>query len=86
MAQRLNNNFQFVEVGRQDPTKKSIDTRKVEFVEIYEPFQQEQVTDQAHRCLECGNPYCEWKCPVHTWMSCAAWCPRIIASPTMCAR
>jgi len=68
MAQRLNNNFQFVEVGRKDPVKKSISKRKVEFVEIYEPFKQEQVTDQAHRCLACGNPYCEWKCPVHNFI------------------
>jgi len=68
MAQRLNNNFQFVEVGRKDPAKKSIDIRKVQFVEIYKPFNQEQVTDQAHRCLACGNPYCEWKCPVHNYI------------------
>ena len=68
MAQRLNNNFQFVEVGRQDPAKKSIDLRKAQFVEIYEPFKQEQVNDQAHRCLACGNPYCEWKCPVHNYI------------------
>jgi glutamate synthase (NADPH) small chain len=66
--QRLNNNFQFVDVGRQDPKKKSISTRKKQFVEIYEPFKQEQVNDQAHRCLACGNPYCEWKCPVHNFI------------------
>ncbi len=23
---------------------------------------------QAHRCLHCGNPYCEWKCPVHNYI------------------
>ncbi|MEE3191833.1 MAG: NAD(P)-binding protein, partial [Pseudomonadota bacterium] len=68
MTQRLNNNFQFVDVGRQDPSKKAIDVRKAQFVEIYEPFQQEEVTDQAHRCLACGNPYCEWKCPVHNYI------------------
>ena len=22
----------------------------------------------AHRCLACGNPYCEWKCPVHNYI------------------
>ncbi|MGB1271957.1 MAG: FAD-dependent oxidoreductase, partial [Endozoicomonas sp.] len=21
-----------------------------------------------HRCLACGNPYCEWKCPVHNYI------------------
>ncbi|MDO6746329.1 FAD-dependent oxidoreductase [Gilvimarinus sp. 1_MG-2023] len=68
MADRLSNNFQFLDVGRQDPQKKDIDTRRHQFVEIYEPYNKEQVADQAHRCLECGNPYCEWKCPVHNFI------------------
>ncbi len=68
MAERLNNNFQFVDVGRQDPKKKPADKRKKEFNEIYDPFTSEEVRDQTHRCLECGNPYCEWKCPVHNFI------------------
>lgn len=68
MTARLNNNFQFLDVGRQDPDKKNIQTRKEEFVEIYEPFNQKQVQNQSHRCLSCGNPYCEWKCPVHNYI------------------
>ena len=68
MAKRLHNDFQFLDVERTDPTKKDIETRKHDFVEIYYPFQSEEVTQQAHRCLECGNPYCEWKCPVHNYI------------------
>ncbi|MGK0443452.1 MAG: glutamate synthase (NADPH/NADH) small chain [Bermanella sp.] len=68
MAKRLSNDFQFLDVGRQDPAKKDIQTRKHNFVEIYQPFQQEQAGEQAHRCLACGNPYCEWKCPVHNYI------------------
>jgi len=68
MTDRLSNNFQFLDVGRQDPDKKAIETRKAEFVEIYQPFNEEQVANQSHRCLECGNPYCEWKCPVHNFI------------------
>lgn len=68
MAERLDNNFQFIEVGRQDPHKKNIHTRKHKFVEIYEPFSKTQVENQSHRCLACGNPYCEWKCPVHNFI------------------
>ncbi len=68
MSARLNNDFQFLDVGRQDPTKKDIETRKRNFVEIYQPFAKEEVEGQAHRCLECGNPYCEWKCPVHNFI------------------
>ncbi len=68
MSQRLKNDFQFLDVGRQDPDKKDIETRKTQFVEIYEPFNAERVESQSHRCLGCGNPYCEWKCPVHNYI------------------
>lgn len=68
MAQRLDNHFQFVDVPRRDPEKKPANVRTREFVEIYEPFTPPQVQGQAHRCLACGNPYCEWKCPVHNYI------------------
>ena len=68
MTERLNNDFQFIEVGRKDPKKKLLRQRKKEFVEIYEAFKPAQAADQAHRCLGCGNPYCEWKCPVHNFI------------------
>ncbi|MBR9909822.1 MAG: FAD-dependent oxidoreductase [Gammaproteobacteria bacterium] len=68
MADRLDNHFQFLDVGRKDPDKKPIRARKTEFVEIYKPYSEEQVKDQSHRCLACGNPYCEWKCPVHNFI------------------
>ena len=68
MTDRLNNVFQFVQVGRVDPAKKAIETRKTNYVEIYEAFTPVEAADQSHRCLSCGNPYCEWKCPVHNYI------------------
>ena len=68
MTERLNNNFQFIDVGRKDPNKKDNETRQSEFVEIYQPYTKAEVQEQSHRCLECGNPYCEWKCPVHNFI------------------
>lgn len=65
MSQNL---FQFLEVERIDPKKKKIERRRFEFVEIYDPFQPQQMSMQADRCLACGNPYCEWKCPVHNYI------------------
>ncbi|MDW1957014.1 FAD-dependent oxidoreductase, partial [Vibrio sp. Vb0562] len=62
------NVYQFIDVQRVDPAKKPIKIRKIEFVEIYEPFTKQQATAQADRCLDCGNPYCEWKCPVHNYI------------------
>jgi glutamate synthase (NADPH/NADH) small chain len=68
MSKRLSNDFQFIDVGRSEPDKKGLQARKTDYVEIYEPYSSSQVEGQAHRCLECGNPYCEWKCPVHNFI------------------
>ncbi|QPG06226.1 FAD-dependent oxidoreductase [Salinimonas marina] len=62
------NVYQFVDVERIDPPKKPIQMRKSEFGEIYQPLSQSQTEGQADRCLDCGNPYCEWKCPVHNYI------------------
>jgi len=62
------NVYQFVDVERIDPPKKPIMVRKQEFAEIYQPLSQSQTEGQADRCLDCGNPYCEWKCPVHNYI------------------
>ena len=37
-SDRLNNDFQFIEVGRKDPKKKLLRQRKREFVEIHDLF------------------------------------------------
>ncbi len=67
-SSRLNNDFQFIDVGREGPAKKAAVLRKRQFAEIYKPFTEAAVQAQAHRCLDCGNPYCEWKCPVHNYI------------------
>jgi len=62
------NVFKFMDQQRADPAKKSASSRIVEFGEIYNGFGQHQAADQSERCIECGNPYCEWKCPVHNYI------------------
>jgi glutamate synthase (NADPH/NADH) small chain len=64
----MGNNFQFIQVPRLDPEKKPAEQRKKEYAEIYGKFDAEQAAQQADRCLACGNPYCEWKCPVHNYI------------------
>lgn len=64
----MNKVFQFLDVPRHDPSKKEADQRVQEFAEIYTNFDKKQVKEQADRCLACGNPYCEWKCPVHNFI------------------
>lgn len=65
MAQNV---YQFIDVKRIDPPKRTLTQRTIEFVEIYHPITDTQAAGQADRCLDCGNPYCEWKCPVHNYI------------------
>ena len=64
----MGNTFQFLQVKRIDPEKKPVEQRIKEYREIYGKFDAETAGQQADRCLECGNPYCEWKCPVHNYI------------------
>ena len=64
----MGNVFQFLDAPRQDPEKKPVEERIVEFGEIYGQFDPETAATQSERCLACGNPYCEWKCPVHNYI------------------
>lgn len=68
MSEHLHNDFQFLNVLRKEPKRKVLSRRKKEFIEIYNIFEPDRATEQAERCLACGNPYCEWKCPVHNYI------------------
>ncbi len=60
--------FQFLKQARRDGDKTEAEVRKHEFREIYALMDTTQAQEQADRCLACGNPYCEWKCPVHNYI------------------
>ncbi len=60
--------MQFLDVPRQDPEKLPLEVRTTEFREIYAQYGAETAASQAGRCLSCGNPFCEWKCPVHNYI------------------
>jgi glutamate synthase (NADPH/NADH) small chain len=62
------NHLQFLDVPRSDPKKLPVEVRLHDFREIYGQFGEEQAKSQSDRCLHCGNPYCEWKCPVHNYI------------------
>ncbi len=64
----MSNVFQFLDVERRDPIKQAVYSRIKEYREIYKDFSQPRINEQADRCLDCGNPYCEWKCPVHNYI------------------
>jgi len=64
----MSNDFQFLDSARADPEKVTAPIRIQNWNEIYGQFDPDTAGIQADRCLACGNPYCEWKCPVHNYI------------------
>jgi glutamate synthase (NADPH) small chain len=60
--------LRFLEIPRKDPRKIAAKDSVRNYREIYGQFDAEGAHKQAGRCLDCGNPYCEWKCPVHNYI------------------
>ncbi len=61
-------NLKFIEIPRKGPKKRWAPERIEDFNEIYGSYEQHVAVDQASRCIDCGNPYCEFKCPVHNYI------------------
>lgn len=58
--------FQFLDLPRTMPQRIPVELRTSgDWGELYGAFGKEDAQYQAGRCLDCGNPYCSWKCPVH---------------------
>ncbi len=61
--------FQFLDSAREMPAKVALPERVAgSFDELYGRFGEAEAKHQAGRCLDCGNPYCEAKCPVHNYI------------------
>lgn len=60
------NVFQFLDLPREMPRRIPVELRTAgDWGELYGRFGAAEARHQAGRCLDCGNPYCSWKCPVH---------------------
>ena len=55
MSARLANPFQFLDVDRKDPGKKNMETRTEAFVEIYDPFTDDQISIKIAQLLKNNN-------------------------------
>ena len=64
----MDKNLQFLELKRMDPKITPASKRVKTYKEIYGHYSAIQAGEQSGRCIECGNPYCEWKCPVHNYI------------------
>ena len=60
--------FHFLKSPRRDPDVTPIKIRVKDWDEIYGQYSAEGAADQSARCIDCGNPYCEWDCPVHNYI------------------
>jgi glutamate synthase (NADPH) small chain len=58
----------FLTISRIDPTKRLVVERTKDFGEIYDVFQKEDASSQSDRCIQCGDPFCLNKCPLHNYI------------------
>ena len=54
----------FLEHDRQLPERRPVEQRVGDFKEIYQPFPESALRDQAARCMDCGVPTCHAGCPL----------------------
>ena len=50
--------------GRELPTRRPVPVRLHDWREVYEPFSEQTLRDQASRCMDCGIPFCNNGCPL----------------------
>lgn len=61
--------FQFRDAPREMPSRIPLQLRlDGDWGELYGRFGEAEAKKQAGRCLDCGNPYCGWACPLHNYI------------------
>lgn len=58
----------FIFNERVDPKKRAILERIKDFREVYEVFEPNEASMQSDRCVQCGDPYCHNRCPLHNYI------------------
>ena len=59
---------EFLTTERIDPEKRLVVERTKDFGEIYEVFDRDDAASQSDRCIQCGDPFCLTKCPLHNYI------------------
>lgn len=54
----------FKEYKRQVPVERPVEERVEDYLEVYEPFSEKKLKEQAARCMNCGIPFCHIGCPL----------------------
>jgi glutamate synthase (NADPH) small chain len=55
----------FTKMDRNNPSKRGVLERIKDYGEVYNVFDKNKASEQAERCIGCGDPYCHNKCPLH---------------------
>jgi glutamate synthase (NADPH) small chain len=55
----------FLEINREQPSRRKVEERLKDWQEIYEPFGEDKQKEQGARCMDCGVPFCHSGCPVN---------------------
>ena len=59
----------FLQSQRKMPERVALELRRQgDWHELYGRFEEAEAKKQASRCLDCGNPYCSWGCPLHNYI------------------
>ena len=58
----------YIKVDRAVPSKRGVLERVKDFKEVNELFGTKQASEQSERCMQCGDPYCHTKCPLHNFI------------------
>lgn len=59
---------EFINTQRIEPEKRLVVERVKDFGEIYEFFETKEAAIQSDRCIQCGDPFCLNKCPLHNYI------------------
>ncbi len=59
---------EFLTTERIDPAKRLVVERIKDFGEIYEVLERSDAATQSERCIQCGDPFCLNKCPLHNYI------------------
>ncbi|MFB9924000.1 glutamate synthase subunit beta [Amycolatopsis halotolerans] len=54
----------FLTTTREEPKRRPVDLRLMDWREVYEDFASTKLEKQAGRCMDCGIPFCHQGCPL----------------------
>ncbi len=67
----MGSKFDFLKIKRKEKEARPIKVRANDYDEIYLTPAADDISEQSHRCMECGTPFCHFSCPLGNY--CVEW-------------